>query len=190
MIGIDITLKALGVLIIKFEVFAFIMILILFIREITPLIFSRKNKTKDENHWVLLSSLLSALTVCVFHFMTSEVRDFTFSFEMEKMQLRKLFYLSMFMMEFAFVIVLFLVHKIKSCQFYFVAHFCFMTSSIMCLIQLIQLYLRGFLDLSFFVPYYKLTVVSINLLVLVVISIYPLYFLYQLLKTSYLFYKK
>jgi len=190
MIGIDITLKALGVLIIKFEAFALIMILILFIREITPLIFGGKNKKKDENNNILLSSLLSALIVFIFHFMTSEVRDFTFSFEMEKMQLRKLFYLSMFMMEFLFVIALFLVHKIKKCQFYFVAHFCFMTSSIMCLIQLIQLYLRGFLDLEFFVPYYKLTVVSINLLVLVVISIYPLHSLYQLFNTYNPFYKK
>ena len=188
MVGIDITLKALGGLIIKFEAFAIIMIMLLFIRELTPLIFSKIKKGK--NNGILLSSLLSALTVFMFHFMTSEVRDYTFSLGIEKMQLRKLFYLSMFTMECLFVITLFVVHKIKKCQFYFVAHFCFMTSCIMCLIQLVQLYLRGFLDLDYFVPYYKLTVVSINLLVLVVISIHPLHSLYKLLNVHNTFYKK
>ena len=188
MIGIDIALKTLGVLIIKFEALSFTMILLLFMREIISLIFGEKNK--GESNHILLSSFLSALTVFIFHFMTSEVRDFTFSFEVEKMKLRKLFYLSMFMMELLFVIALFYVHRIKKCPFYFVAHFCFMTSSIMCLIQLIQLYLRGFLDLDSFVPYYKLTVVSINLLVLVVISIYPIHSLYKLFNIYNPFYKK
>jgi len=184
MVSIDTALKALGILIIKFEIFAFIMISILFIREIIPLLFHGKSNIKGEKDSALYSCLLSALTVAIFHIMTSEVRDFIFSFDWEKMKLRKLFYLSMLLMECVFVLTLFLVHKIKGCQFSLVAHFCFMTSSIMCLIQLVQLYFRGFLGLEFFVPYYKLTVVSINLLVLVIISIYPLGSLYRILKLS------
>ncbi|PAJ72095.1 hypothetical protein CJF42_23115 [Pseudoalteromonas sp. NBT06-2] len=182
MIGVDLTLKALGILIIKFEIFVFIMISILFLREIISFLFSCK--IKDDKESALYSCLLSALTVAIFHFMTSEVRDFTLSFDLETMQLRKLFYLSMFTMECAFVITLVLVHKIKDCQFSLVAHFCFMTSTFMCLIQLVQLYFRGFLGLEFFVPYYKLTVVSINLLVLVVISLYPLCSFYRIFKLS------
>ena len=155
------------------------MILVLFIREIIPLLCNARYKIQGEKDSALYSCFLSALIVAVFHLITSQIRDLTFSFELEKMQLRKLFYFSMLIMECAFIIVLFFVHKVKECQFSLVAHFCFMTSSIMCLIQLTQLYLRGFLGLELFVPYYKLSVVSINLLVLVIISIYPFYSVYK-----------
>jgi hypothetical protein len=178
------TLNVLDKLIIGLEYFAIFVICVLFSNKLKDLFFGGEKDISSSLDSMLHSCFLTGLTVGIFHFSTSEIRDVILSVEVGKMELRRLFYFSMFMLEFSFALTLFTLHKFRKCKFSLAARLCLIFSVIICIVNATQFYIRGIEGLDFFVPIYKITVVLTNLLTLIVISIYPLNTYYQLKKSK------
>ncbi|MEZ7207152.1 hypothetical protein [Pseudoalteromonas sp. DY56-GL79] len=139
------------------------------------LFFGGKSSLKTIQDHELHSCFLSALTVMVFHFISSNLAQHIVTIEgMEKLELRQFFYFSMFTCSMLFAFTLFGLHKIRGCSFSPTARRCLYITFLMTSLQLMQFVSRGMLDSDLLSPLYKYGVVVLNLMTLTVVAVYPI----------------
>ena len=134
----------------------------------------RKSNLKSIDDHTMHSCFIAALTVMVFHFVSSSLAHYIITIEMSKLALRQFFYFTMFCCSMAFVFTLFFLHTIRGCTFSTTARFCLYLALAQAIVQLLQFIMRGMLDNSMLSPIYSVSVVTLNLLSLGVVAIYPL----------------
>ncbi|TMO02897.1 hypothetical protein [Pseudoalteromonas sp. S558] len=156
------------------EVFVVIFLLVTFSKHRQALFFGGKNSLKSINDHTLHSCFIAALTVMVFHFISSNLAQHIITIEMSKLALRQFFYFSMFCCSMAFVITLFFLHAIRGCTFSITARFCLYLALAQALLQMTQFVMRGLFDNSILSPAYSAGVVLLNIASLIVVSIYPI----------------
>ena len=156
-----------------FEVFVVLYLLIKFKDRRWSLFFGGKGDLKTIDDHELHSCFLAAFTVMVFHFASSGFAQYIITMDMERMALRQFFYFSMFCFSIAFGLTLFALHLIRGCSFSPAARFCLYVTFLMMMLQMIQFIARGMLDTSVLSPFYKLSVVCLNLLTLCIVAKYP-----------------
>ncbi|MEZ7277202.1 hypothetical protein [Pseudoalteromonas sp. 68 DY56-GL68] len=155
------------------EIVAVLFIVITFSKHRFALFFGGRQSIKTDEDHILHSCFISALTVMVFHAVSSPLADHIISLEMEKMMLRQFFYFTMFCFSIAFVVTLFSLHALRRCSFSPVARVCLYLAILQAIVQLTQFIMRGILDDSSLSPAYKVVVIVLNILSLAVISVYP-----------------
>ncbi|MCG7552107.1 hypothetical protein [Pseudoalteromonas sp. Of11M-6] len=139
------------------------------------LFFGGKSSLKTIQDHELHSCFLSALTVMVFHFISSNLAQHIVTIEgMEKLELRQFFYFSMFTCSMLFAVTLFGLHKIRGCSFSPTARRCLYITFLMTSLQLMQFVSRGMLDSNLLSPLYKYGVVMLNLMTLTAVAVYPI----------------
>lgn len=162
----DWTIRALEVLIILF-------LLAILNKHRLALFFGGKSNLKSIADHTMHSCFIAALTVMVFHFISSNLAQYILAVEMEKLLLRQFFYFTMFSCSMAFVVALFFLHTIRGCTFSTAARFCLYLALAQAILQLTQFIMRGLLDNSMLSPVYSFSVVALNILSLSVVAIYP-----------------
>ena len=160
------TIRALEVLIILF-------LLATLNKHRLALFFGGKSNLKSIADHTMHSCFIAALTVMVFHFISSNLAQYILAVEMEKLLLRQFFYFTMFSCSMAFVVALFFLHTIRGCTFSTAARFCLYLALAQAILQLTQFIMRGLLDNSMLSPVYSFSVVALNILSLTVVAIYP-----------------
>lgn len=156
------------------ELVAVLFIVITFSQHRLALFFGGKQNLKSKSDHLLHSSFIAAFTVMVFHTVSSSLADHIITLEMEKMMLRQFFYFTMFSCSIIFVVTLFALHALRRCTFSPAARVCLYLAIIQALVQLTQFVMRGMLDNSSLSPAYKISVVTLNVISLAVISVYPI----------------
>ncbi len=137
------------------------------------LFFGGKTDIKTQSDALLHSSFLCAFTVLFFHFTSWGVGRYILAFDMEVMARRQLFFFMMFMIEFLFMITLFVLHKIRRCSFSKVAIYCLRLSLLFELLFVIELVLYGVLDITEFNNVYQVLIPIMNIITLGLIVAYP-----------------
>ncbi|MEL0655788.1 hypothetical protein V6257_12145 [Pseudoalteromonas issachenkonii] len=155
------------------EVFVVIFLLVIFNKHRLALFFGGKGNLKSISDHTMHSCFIAALTVMVFHFISSNLAQYILAVEMEKLLLRQFFYFTMFSCSMAFVVALFFLHTIRGCTFSTAARFCLYLALAQAILQLTQFIMRGLLDNSMLSPVYSFSVVTLNILSLGVVAIYP-----------------
>ena len=131
------------------------------------------------------SCFITAISVAVIHFSTSSLRDLILTLELEKMELRQVFYFFLFLMEFLFISCVFVLHKIRGCKFSQVARIAILMGLVICANQIIHFYIRGVKGLDFYMPFYNGQILFANIVTLFVISVYPVSILLRQRKKQY-----
>ena len=162
----DWTIRALEMLIIVF-------LLATLNKHRSALFFGGKSNLKSIDDHTMHSCFIAALTVMVFHFVSSSLAQYIITIEMSKLALRQFFYFTMFSCSMSFVVALFFMHSIRGCTFSTTARFCLYLALAQSVVQLIQFIMRGLLDNSMLSPAYSFSVVVLNILSLGVVAIYP-----------------
>ncbi|WP_024608344.1 hypothetical protein [Pseudoalteromonas sp. TAB23] len=162
----DWTIRALEVLIILF-------LLATLNKYRLALFFGGKSNLKSIADHTMHSCFIAALTVMVFHFVSSSLAQYIITIEMSKLALRQFFYFTMFSCSMAFVVALFFLHTIRSCTFSTTARFCLYFALAQAILQLTQFIMRGLLDNNLLSPAYSYSVLALNILSLGVVTIYP-----------------
>lgn len=155
------------------EVFIVIFLLVIFNKHRLALFLGGKSNLKSITDHTMHSCFIAALTVMVFHFISSNLAQYILAVEMEKLLLRQFFYFTMFSCSMAFVVALFFLHTIRGCTFSTAARFCLYLALAQAILQLTQFIMRGLLDNSLLSPVYSFSVVALNILSLGVVAIYP-----------------
>ena len=164
--AIDWTIRVLEMIIIVF-------LLVTLNKHRSALFFGGKSNLKSIDDHAMHSCFIAALTVMVFHFVSSSLAHYIITIEMSQLALRQFFYFTMFSCSMAFVVTLFFMHSIRGCTFSAPARFCLYLAIIQAVVQLIQFIMRGMLDNSMLSPVYTFSVVALNILSLGVVAIYP-----------------
>lgn len=156
-----------------FEVLIVIYLVIKFKDRRWSLFFGGKNDLKTTDDHELHSCFLAAFTVMVFHLISSTFAHYIITLDMERMALRQFFYISMFCFSVAFGLTLFALHFIRGCSLSTAARLCLYITVLMMMLQMMQFITRGLLDTSVLSPFYKQSVVCLNLLTLGIVAKYP-----------------
>lgn len=159
-------------LVLKF--LALVALCLLSYQKISTLFFGGFKSITNEEDAFLHSCFITVLTVAFFSLITSVLREQILALELEKMELRQLFYSFLFFMEFLFIVFLYAMHKIRRCTISKVARTVILFALLMCANQLIQYFIRGMQGLDFYMPFYKGIILLINIATLTVISVYPI----------------
>ncbi|QZO12624.1 hypothetical protein [Pseudoalteromonas piscicida] len=168
-------LVATGHVIRGLEVILLVYLVLKFKSRSWSLFFGGKGSLKTPSDHEVHSCFISALCVLVFHFFSGSLAPYIVSIDgMEKLELRQFFYFSMLMSSVAFATALFFLHVIRGCKFSAVARYCLYITFAMMLLQTTQFVLRGMLDINSFSPVYKISVMILNVLSLMVVSMYPI----------------
>ncbi|MCF2826887.1 MULTISPECIES: hypothetical protein [unclassified Pseudoalteromonas] len=139
------------------------------------LFFGGKNSLKTIQDHELHSCFLSAFTVMVFHFTSSNLAQHIVTIQgMEKLALRHFFYFSMFSCSMAFAAALFFLHKIRGCSFSPTARNCLYITFLMSTLQMLQFVSHGLLDSNRFTLFYQYGVVVLNVTTLAVVANHPI----------------
>lgn len=149
-------------------------ILYLFKQHRFALFFGGQSNLNSADDHTMHSCFIAALTVMVFHFVSSNISQYILTVEMEKLDLRKFFYFSMFSCSMAFTVALFFLHTIRGCKFSVTARICIYLAVGQAALQIMQFVLRGMLDINTLSPIYKVGVVLLNISTLTVIAGYPI----------------
>jgi hypothetical protein len=164
----------LDLLALGFKFLALFALCLLSYQKISTLFFGGFKSISNEEDAYLHSCFITVLSVAFFSLVTSTLREYILAIDLEKMELRQLFYSFLFFMEFLFIVFLYAMHKIRKCTISKVARTVILFALLMCANQLIQYYIRGMQGLDFYMPFYKGIILLINLATLAVISIYPI----------------
>lgn len=162
----DWTIRALEILIIVF-------LLATLNKHRSALFFGGKSNLKSIDDHTMHSCFIAALTVMVFHFVSSSLAQYIITIEMSKLALRQFFYFTMFSCSILFVFTLFFLHTIRGCVFSTTARFCLYLALAQAIVQLIQFIIRGLLDNSMLSSVYSFSVITLNILSLGVVAVYP-----------------
>ncbi|WP_064435768.1 hypothetical protein [Pseudoalteromonas neustonica] len=149
-------------------------ILYLFKQHRLALFFGGQSNLNSTDDHTMHSCFIAALTVMVFHFVSSHLSQYILTIEMSKLELRQFFYFSMFSCSVAFSATLFFLHTIRGCTFSKVARICLYLAIAQAALQMMQFVMRGMLDNSTLSPFYSVAVVLLNIASLGVIAVYPL----------------
>ena len=156
------------------ELVTVLFLVVTFSKHRFALFFGGKVNLKSQNDHTLHSCFIAALTVMVFHFVSSALAQNIIALEMEKMQLRQFFYFTMFSCSLAFAVILFLLHVLRGCTFSLTARLCIYLSILQAILQMLQFVMRGMLDNSILSPFYSTTVLVLNVLSLAVVASFPI----------------
>lgn len=157
------------------EAFILLFLLIKFNSRRISLFFGGKKNLKTIDDHELHSCFLSALTVLVFHFTSSNLAQYILSIDgMERMELRQFFYFSMIICSVAFTGALFVLHLIRGCSFSPTARKCLYLALIMCILQAMQFVAHAIIGSDVLTPFYRYGVVMLNITSLSVVAAYPL----------------
>ena len=164
---------AAGWIIKSLEVLTVLFLVVTFSKHKFALFFGGKKNLNSQSDHTLHSCFIAALTVMVFHFVSSALAQHIIALEMEKMMLRQFFYFTMFSCSMAFAVTLFLLHVMRGCTFSLTARLCIYLSILQAMLQMLQFIMRGMLDNSMLSPFYSTTVVVLNVLSLAVVASFP-----------------
>ncbi|CAM4263600.1 hypothetical protein [Pseudoalteromonas maricaloris] len=158
-----------------FEVLIVLYILFKFKNRRWSLFFGGKSSLKTIQDHELHSCFLSAFTVMVFHFTSSNLAQHIVTIQgMEKFALRQFFYFSMFSCSMAFAAALFFLHKIRGCSFSPTARNCLYITFLMSTLQMLQFVSHGLLDSNRITLFYQYGVVVLNISTLAVVANHPI----------------
>ncbi|MCF2825676.1 MULTISPECIES: hypothetical protein [unclassified Pseudoalteromonas] len=164
----------LGQFVIALEVIALGAICFLSYQKVNRLVFGGKSDINSERDAFLHSCFITAVSVAVFHVSTSTIREMILGLDLERMELRQVFYFFMFIMEMAFIVCVFSLHKIRGCSFSHVARVALLLALVMCANQIIQFFIRGVIGLDYYMPFYKGVILFVNIGTLMAVGVYPL----------------
>lgn len=169
------SLYLIGIFVIFLQITVAISICALSYQKLSKLFFGGFKDISSENDALLHSCFLTAISVAIFHPVTSIISNSILSFDIDdKLQLRQIFYSTLFFLEFAFLMTVVVAHKIRKCAFSTVARITILISIFICANQLIQFYIRAILGFDFYMPVYKICTVLFNVATLATIGIYPI----------------
>ncbi|MEQ3511977.1 hypothetical protein ABMY35_01210 [Pseudoalteromonas sp. BZB3] len=164
---------ALGYVIIGLQSLAVVVFVLFSYQKASQLFFGGRKDINSEADAFMHSCFITAISVAVIHFSTSSLRDLILALEVEKMELRQIYYFFLFLMEFLFITCVFMFHKIRECKFSQVARIAMLMGLVICANQIVQFYIRGVQGYDFYMPYYKGIILFANVVTLFVISVYP-----------------
>ncbi|CAH9051574.1 hypothetical protein PSECIP111951_00420 [Pseudoalteromonas holothuriae] len=110
------------------------------------LFFGVKKDLASVQHHELYSCFLTAFCFLIFHLISSELEQFLVALEMDKVEHIKLFYTSMAIMHFSFILTLFCLHLVRGCTFSSTARICVYTRIIYIMLLGMELISRGYYD--------------------------------------------
>ncbi|MBE0369241.1 hypothetical protein PAUR_a3055 [Pseudoalteromonas aurantia 208] len=165
-----------GSIIIYLQFIVFFTFIILSYENAKVLLFGGSKDISSEHDAFIHSCFLSVLTVVVFHFTTSSIRELilTIDMNMERLELRQFFYFMMFVLEFAAILCLFFLHRLRKCKFSIIAKMVVSLAVILCMNFVIQYYYRALNDVESYTPIFKTVTVAVNILTLICIGLVPL----------------
>lgn len=176
---------SLDYVIIGLQTLALIVFVAFSYQKASQLFLGGKKDINTETDAFMHSCFITAISVAVIHFSTSSLRDLILTLELEKMELRQVFYFFLFLMEFLFITCVFVLHKIRECTFSQVARIAMLMGLVICANQIAQFYIRGVQGLDFYMPFYKGIILFANIVTLFVISVYPVTILLRQRKKQY-----
>lgn len=175
------SLYLIDLFVIILQIIAVVSICALSYQKLSKLFFGGFKDISSDNDTLLHSCFMTAISVAVFHPVTSAISNAILSLDIEdKLQLRQVFYSTMFFLEFGFLMTVVVAHRVRVCPYSVVARITILISLMICANQLIQFYIRGILGLDFYMPVYKICTVVFNISTLAVIGIYPIVALIRL----------
>lgn len=133
----------------------------------------KKNLTSMDDH-ELHSCFIAALCVLAFQFISTEMTKHLLALEMEKMQLRKVFYFINIAVATVFAGAIYFLHSLRGCSFSNTAKRCLYLTVASILLFIMQLIARGFLNYDGLSPFYKVAALAIHALLLINVALYPL----------------
>ncbi|MDK2595235.1 hypothetical protein [Pseudoalteromonas obscura] len=164
---VDWVIKALEVFIVAF-------FLVKFRQHKWSLLFGGKRSLRSIEDHELHSCFIAALCVVVFHNIGGVLGGQLLVMEMEKLELRRVYYFIMIMNSFFCAAAIFLFHLIRKCTFSKTAKLCLYLAVVTTSLCFIQLVARGIYDFDGLSPFYKVAVNVTNIVVLCVVAIYPI----------------
>lgn len=166
-------LAVLGRLITVLELVAYVALVALSYHSFKVLYFAGKNIIQTRSDTLLRSCFIVAVCVAIFPISSDIVRDYILALDMEKMALRQLFYLSMFVMECGFMFALVAFHWIGGCALSPLARVNLVLSVLICSVEATQFVARGIYGFDGLMPFYKTTVLTLHAATLFSTSAYP-----------------
>lgn len=174
--------SALDYAVVGLEILALAVFLFFSYQKASQLFFGGKKDISSDADALLHSCFIVAISVAVFHFTTSTIRDLVLGLQLEKTDLRQVFYFVMFLMELAFISCVFALHKLRECEFSGVARIAMLLGLVMCINQMIQYYSHGMQGSDLYNLYYRAVIIFVNISTLLAISVYPVFSLRRLKK--------
>lgn len=170
---INSTLIFFGEQVIKLEYLALLTLIFLSFHQARALFFGGEKDIKNESDSILHSCFITAACVAVFHVSNSYISQLVLNSGMEKIELRKMFYLTIFMMEFLFILSVFAWHKLRKCDFTIVARMAMLIGIFICLNIFIQFQFHAVGESDSYTLIYRVIVLVMNLTTLGLIFVYP-----------------
>lgn len=166
-IAMDIVLKVSQAIIVIF-------LLVKFSEHRLSLLFGGKKSLKTLEDHELHSCFIAAFCVLVFQFISIEMAKHLLASDMEKMQLRRVYYFINIAVATVFAGTLYFLHSLRGCSFSNTAKRCLYLTVISILLFMMQLIARGFIGYEGLSPFYRVSALIIDSLLLVNVAIYPI----------------
>lgn len=157
------------------ELFIVLFLLYSFKQHRFELFFGGKSTLKRQSDHELHSCFLSSLAIVVFFTISGSLARYIIDLPLEVMHGRQVYYFAMVCSGVSFILVLYLLHAIRGCNFSVTARIVTYLAFITLLMNFSQLVLRGYLNSDILYHVYGPIIMLCNLSTFVFLAKYPLY---------------
>ncbi|MBQ4836809.1 hypothetical protein [Pseudoalteromonas luteoviolacea] len=164
---VDWTTKVLQALVVVF-------LLVKFKQRKWSLFFGSGSHLKSIEDHELHSCFIAALCTVVFFHVGTVLSSHVLALELDKLELRKVYYFIMSLNSCAYSVAIFSLHRLRGCSYSNAAKRCLYLAVVTVLLCIMQLISRGIFDYNGLSPFYKVSLMVVNVTTLLVVAAYPI----------------
>ncbi|CAH9049670.1 hypothetical protein PSECIP111854_00317 [Pseudoalteromonas sp. CIP111854] len=138
------------------------------------LLFARHRALKSLQLHEMHSCFISLVVFLLFYIVAAEVEWYLLSLELAREQHIRVFYMGMITQQFALLVVLYMVHRLRGCLFSITARICMYTTFLYSSFLFMQLVARGYFDYHELGMVYRIGGWACNIIAIAALSIYPI----------------
>ncbi|MCF6442325.1 hypothetical protein L1077_23135 [Pseudoalteromonas luteoviolacea] len=159
---------------ITLQVLVVLFLLIKFKQHKLSLFFGGKNQIQSPKDNELHSCFIAALCTAVFFIIGMVLSNQVLALNLDKLELRRVYYFIMSMNSCAYSVAIYFLHFIRKCTFSSAAKCCLYLSVATVLLCIMQLVARGIFDYNGLSTLFQVTLLVVNATALFVVALYPL----------------